>query len=462
MVSAGCPRLVIAGTGSGVGKTSLALGLARELARRGLRVQTFKVGPDFLDPTYLAMASGRPCYNLDGWMTSCAYVRELFERTAADADIALVEGVMGLFDGASSTSLEGSTAEIARWLDTPVLLVVNAHGAARSVAATVKGFAEFEPGIRLAGVIANQCGTDRHRAVMAEALAAAGLPPLVGAVPRNSLPALPSRHLGLVTADKENLGPSILDRLADACAASIDFEQLAIGRADCKPASGVDAGGSVRPERNVRLGLARDAAFHFYYPDNLEVFERAGVQWVPFSPMSDARLPSDLHGLYFGGGYPELYAERLSENGSMLADVREFAASGRPVYGECGGMMYLGRSMTTLDGRRYPMAGIVPVETAMLQQLKTLGYTEISFATDSLWGPAGQICRGHEFHYSEIITEDGTSNGWHRAYTLQRRRGGAVADGFVKDNILASYVHLHWASRPQLVEQFVSRCEAHP
>jgi cobyrinic acid a,c-diamide synthase len=213
-----CPRIAIAGTGSGVGKTSMALGLARCLTRQGLRVQTFKVGPDFLDPTYLALASGRKCYNLDGWMTSRDYVRHLFSRATADADIAIIEGVMGMFDGAAPTSLEGSSAEIAGWLDAPVLLVANAHGSARSLAATVKGFAHFEPGVRVAGVIANQGGSERHRAWLAESLSAAGDAPLVGMMPRGSLPALPSRHLGLVTADRENLSDQILDQLSDACA----------------------------------------------------------------------------------------------------------------------------------------------------------------------------------------------------------------------------------------------------
>ncbi len=225
-MKAACPRLVIAGTGSGVGKTSLALGLTRRLARQGLRVQTFKVGPDFLDPTYLAMASGRTCYNLDGWMTSRDYVRQLFARATADADIAIIEGVMGMFDGASPNTLEGSTAEIAQWLDAPLLLVVNSHGAARSLAATVQGFARFEPGVRVAGVIANQGGSDRHRAWLAEALAGAAAPPLVGMLPRGSLPTLPSRHLGLVSAEQAGLSAGILDQLADACDQHLDVSAI--------------------------------------------------------------------------------------------------------------------------------------------------------------------------------------------------------------------------------------------
>ena len=212
-----CPAILIGGVSSGVGKTSLTLGIVRALVRRGLRVQTFKVGPDFLDPSYLKLASGRPCYNLDGWMTGREYVQQLFARVTADADIAIIEGVMGLFDGASPTSLEGSSAEIALWLDAPVLLVANAHGAARSLAAVVMGFTRFESGLRMAGVIANHAGSERHRKWLGESLAAAGLSPLVGAVPRDSLPTLQSRHLGLMTADSRTLPDQTVNQLADAC-----------------------------------------------------------------------------------------------------------------------------------------------------------------------------------------------------------------------------------------------------
>ena len=205
--------------------------------------------------------------------------------------------------------------------------------------------------------------------------------------------------------------------------------------------------------------MARDAAFGFYYPDNIEAMERAGVCWTPFSPLHDATLPAGLDGLYLGGGYPELFAAGLAANESMLADVARFAASGRPVYAECGGLMYLGRSLTTLDGRRHRMAGVLPLDTAMLDRLKTLGYAEVTLAVDTLWGPAGGTCRGHEFHYSEIIADDGESDGWQRPYMVQRR-GSQQAAGLAKHNVLASYVHLHWASRPETIDHFLSHCKA--
>jgi cobyrinic acid a,c-diamide synthase len=484
------PRLVIAGTGSGVGKTSVTLGLARLLARRGLRVQTFKVGPDFLDPTYLAMASGRTCYNLDGWMTSREYVRKLFARATGDADMALIEGVMGMFDGASPRTLEGSTAEIAGWLDAPVLLVENVHGRVRSLAATVKGFAEFEPGARVAGVIANQGGSQRHRELLAESLAAAGTAPLVGMLPHGSLPALPSRHLGLVTADHAGLTAAVFEQLADVCDQHLEIARLVELARSAKPLQVESPGGDCpnfrglgrengtvpltqrrengtvplqptmsQSPRRVRLGIARDAAFHFYYPDNLEMLARCGAELAFFSPLGDRRLPDGLDGLYFGGGYPEAHAESLAANAGMCAEVRRFASAGGWVYAECGGLMYLGRSLTTLDRRHHAMAGVLPVDTAMLDRLKMLGYAEVALAADSLWGPAGRVCRGHDFHYSEIVGPPPADLGWTQVYRVRRADGApAESEGFQNGRVLASYVHLHFASRPELAAHFVTTC----
>ncbi len=470
------PTLVIAGTHSGSGKTSLTLALARALARRGLRVQTFKTGPDFLDPTYLALASGRPCYNLDGWMAGQDHVRGIFERTAADADCALVEGVMGLFDGADPATDEGSTAEIARWLDAPVLLVVNVHGMGRSIAALVKGFTGFAPGIRFAGVVANHSGSERHTAWLAESLRAADLPPLVGAIPRGAFPELAHRHLGLVTADQRELPATLFDDFATALERHLCLEGLfpelllQVSRSIINnspsgaPPIALDTAEKREPVPPAccRIGVARDAAFHFYYQALFDALAAAGCETVFFSPLNDHRLPAEISGLYLGGGYPEAYAETLAANGEMLASIRAFAASGKPLYAECGGLMYLSEGLVA-DDRFHPFLGILPARTRMLAGKKALGYVEVTLSEDSLWGGRGEVFRGHEFHYSELVDDPTADPTWRRVYALRRRRSDTVeAEGFQKGAILASYTHLYYAAHPTAIDHFVNRLGGTP
>lgn len=500
-----CPTLVIAGVHSGAGKTSLALALTRALARRGLKVSTFKVGPDFLDPTYLALASGRPCYNLDGWMAGREHVCRLFERATADADCALVEGVMGLFDGADAESDEGSTAEIARWLGAPLVLVVGVHGMARSLAALVKGFVGFDPALRIMGVVANHSGSERHAAWLSASLKAAGLPPLLGALPRGAFPELASRHLGLVTADERLLPEAVLDSLADALERHLSPETLfpelhaksasppiphAAGR---RQDSGVNmpaetakrrprqamifpesseekttapsvrspANGERAPEcppARLKIGVAQDAAFHFYYRDLFDALAAAGCETVFFSPLSDRRLPEGVSGLYLGGGYPEAHAAALAANGEMLASIRAYADSGLPLYAECGGLMYLSEGLLA-DGRLHPFLGILPARTRMCSGKKALGYVEVALTEDSLWGRRGDLFRGHEFHYSELSGDPFADPAWRTVYALRRQRSDAVeAEGFQKGAVLASYTHLYYASRPAAIEHFLNRC----
>ena len=486
------PTLVIAGTHSGAGKTSFTLALARALARRGLKVQTFKVGPDFLDPTHLALASGRPCYNLDGWMAGTDHCLRLFARAAADADCALVEGVMGLFDGADPEGAEGSTAEIARLLDVPVILIANVHGMGRSFAALVRGYTTFETGLHFAGIVANRCGSERHAAWLSDSLRAAGLPPLLGAIPRGAFPELASRHLGLVAADGGLLPESLLDAFADALEKNMPLEALfperltktitaslfpdagqrreplpAIRKPDIRqmtlfpePDAGERIGetASAPSQSRLRLGVARDAAFHFYYQDLFDALGAAGCEVVFFSPLAESRLPEGISGLYLGGGYPELHAERLAANGEMLAAIRNYAASGRPLYAECGGLMLLSRGIEA-DGRFYPLAGVLPARTRMLPAKKALGYVEVALTEDSLWGRRGDVLRGHEFHYSELIDDPASDPLWRKVYSVRRRRTDAVeTEGYQNGAILASYTHLHFASRPAAVARFLERC----
>jgi cobyrinic acid a,c-diamide synthase len=447
--------MVIAATGSGVGKTSVTLGLVSALRERGLRVQTFKTGPDFLDPSYLTLASGRPCYNLDGWMCGREYVASLFARATQDADIALIEGAMGLFDGADAATLAGSTAEIALWLDAPVVLVASAKGAARSVAATVFGFVHFDSAIRVAGVVANHSGSPSHEDVLKRSLEAAGLPPLVGALGGGSLPALPSRHLGLVSADVSPLGEVPLRQFGEVTERCLSLEAILQLARNASPIS-VPTWATERTRATVRIAIARDSAFHFYYPDNLEALEEAGAELVYFSPLKDACLPESCAGLYIGGGYPEVHAAELAANHSMLESVRGFAGAGHPVYAECGGLMYLSQGIESSEEERHTLAGILPVWTRMLARRKALGYIEAIPLRDSLFERSGVALRGHEFHYSEIIETSIRDGYCPPAYSVRKpREASARLEGFHRGNVLASYVHVHFASHAGAASRLV-------
>ena len=466
------PLLVVAAPASGTGKTSVTLGLVAALRAAGHRVQTFKVGPDFLDPTYLALASGRPCYNLDGWMAGREAVCALVRRACAQADIAIIEGVMGLFDGASPDTLEGSTAEIAAWLGAPVLLVANAHGASRTFAAVVHGLHTFVPEIRLAGVVANRCGSARHGEGLALSLQAAGLPPLVGAIPRDGLPPLPSRHLGLVTAQYHPEASATIAELGRAVAAAVPLEALLRWARESAPELPVVSGqeeffAEETPGKPGRLAVAWDDAFHFYYPDHLEALVAADCEIVRFSPLEEDRLPENIAGVYFGGGYPEARAEELSANAAMLQAVRSWAGQGGLIYAECGGLMYLTQHLQTLDGTRVPLCGVLPVDAVMEERRQMLGYVEVELQRETLWGQVGDRLRGHEFHYSRLVGSPGASGlagasesteSWQAAYALHyRRTPRCVAEGWTRQGVLASYVHLHFSSQPRAVQRFVDR-----
>nr|WP_320049996.1 cobyrinate a,c-diamide synthase [uncultured Desulfuromonas sp.] len=457
----GCPRLVIAGSHSGVGKSSLTLALVAALRQRGLTVQTFKVGPDYLDPGHLSRVSGRPCYNLDGWMCGRDYVTRLFAERSADADIAIIEGVMGLYDGSSPTCLDGSTAQIADWLQAPVALVVNSHGMARSLAALVHGYASFEPTITLAGIIANFCGSDSHATLLTQALQAANLPPLLGAVPRNALPALPSRHLGLVSATETQWNADLIQQLAAAAEQHLNLEHLlqqarkAPSLPPIPPAPPV----KVVADGTVRLAIARDAAFQFYYQDLFDALEQRGVELVFFSPLEDKELPSNCNGLYLGGGYPEEHAEQLSINHTMLNSIRDFCNSGRPVYAECGGLMYLSQGLQKGE-KSWPFVGILPSWTRMRSRRKRLGYMEVTLQRPTLFGEVGTRLRGHEFHYSELCDDPLMHQGWETVYQARTNRDGALRDeGYSTMQILTSYVHLHISSSPESLDGVISALE---
>jgi len=443
--------LVIAAPASGSGKTTVTLGLLAALRRRGSRVAPFKVGPDFIDPGHHAAAAGRTSRNLDGWMCGEAAVRASFARGCAGAELAVIEGVMGLFDGAAGDSETGSTAEIAHWLGGRILLVVDARSQARSAAALVKGFVDFDPRLRFAGVIFNRVGSERHAHVLREAIAATtGLPPLLGCLPRDAGVELPERHLGLVTAAEQSAD---YPRLADLIEAHIDLDTL-VQCAQAPHPQPLSSGERVAKDRErgtqpVHIAVARDAAFCFCYPENLEMLERAGAELVFFSPLVD-QLPPTIDGLYLPGGYPEIYLDQLAKNGELIEQLRAVAEVGLPIYAECGGLLLL---CAGLNGQ--PLAGIFPAAARLLEKRKALGYREVCFSTDTPLGPAGTRARGHEFHYSELVMPPTVE----RRYRLSRPGGTDLGpEGFGYRNVLASYIHLHFAGNPQLADYFVNFC----
>ena len=453
--------LVIAGVASGVGKTSITLGLLEALRRRGLSVQAFKVGPDFIDPGFHAQASGRPSYNLDGWMCGRERVLACVAGHATGADVVVVEGVMGCFDGFEPTSDEGSTAQVAKWLGAPVVLVLDAWAQARSAAAVARGFETFDPALRVAGVIVNRAGSEGHGRLVLDAIRSACRAEPLGAILHEEALALPERHLGLVTALEGALSEERLRRLGDAVERSVDLDRLlALATPSVLPAAGgperecLSAQHGRAPTRRARIGVAHDAAFQFYYAENFDLLREAGADLVAFSPLDAPTLPA-VDGLYLGGGYPELHARRLAENVAMRRAVRRFADSGRPIYAECGGLMYLAESLEDGDGAAHEMVGVLPVRVRMSPRRMALGYTEVAFTGETPLGPSGAIARGHEFHYSSV---DPVPEGVARAYRITQRGAERRAEGYLVGRTLMSYVHLHFASNPALAPSLVAAC----
>jgi cobyrinic acid a,c-diamide synthase len=436
------------------------MGLMAALRRRGLRVAPFKVGPDFIDPGHHALAAGCASRNLDGWMLSREYNQFAFRKGAAGADVAVVEGVMGLFDGAGGESEAGSTAEMAKWLDLPVLLVVDASGMARSAAALVQGFARFDPAVRFAGVLFNNLGGDGRLAYLRDALGKNADLPVRGGLMRDVEVALPERHLGLVTTEDHPLSADFLSRLADRLEAGVDLARLVADLPSIETSAAWEAPSVESGTAPVRIGVARDPAFCFYYPDNLELLAAAGAQLVYFSPLRQAALPHGLDGIYFGGGYPELHAERLAANERLRREIGGYSRQGMPIYAECGGFMYLCRELSLADGRLYPMCGCFPFRTVMHPRLRRLGYRQVRLTADTLLGRTGALLRGHEFHYSDIEA-DGAIDG-QTVYAVSGRKGETRSgEGYRVYNTLGSYLHLHWGSRPESTGAFVAACRAY-
>jgi cobyrinic acid a,c-diamide synthase len=456
--------IVVAGTHSGCGKTTVTLGLLAALKKKGLTVQSFKAGPDFIDSGLHRLITGRPSRNLDLWMCGEDHVRNCYGKNSADADISLIEGVMGLYDGKLSTST------LATVLDLPVILVVDAYGMAESAGAIVKGFRDWGsgignetntqhpiPGTCFAGVIFNRVASEKHFRRLKESIIDI---PVLGYLPRDIDFAIPHRHLGLTTAEDNPLAEENIRKLADAVQEHIDVDWICrkvSADSQASPAAGIPS--SRHKNQNKRLckiAVAYDSAFCFYYEDNLDALREAGAEIVFFSPLANPALPDAADALYIGGGYPELHAAQLSGNASMLKAVHDWAAAERPLYAECGGLMYLSAGLHDFDANFFNMAGVFPFETEMRKGQARLGYREVSLKSDCILGAAGQTLRGHEFHYSVIRNHPHLpDNGL--IYNLRDSFGNSLSgEGYSSGKTLASYVHIHFGSSPGVERNFIN------
>lgn len=445
---------LIAGTASGVGKTTVTLALIAAMRRRGLIVQPFKGGPDFLDTGHHTSIAGRTARNLDTWMLTAEANANVLRDASDGADLVIVEGMMGLFDGKNGATECGSSAEIAKLFQLPVVLVLDAAKSARSIAAVVLGFERFDPELELAGVILNRAASEPHFKMLEAAINASCETPVLGWLPRDPGIAIPERHLGLKTVEEVDQ-TEVLEERIDALArlAERHLKLDVIAALTCGFNFEDQSSFSDQPRAPiVRIGVARDRAFSFYYEDNLDLIRQQGAEIVPFSPIGDTELPEALDALYLGGGYPELYASELSENRSMLNSIRLFAASERPIYAECGGMIYLSRQLTLMDGKTHTLAGALPFAMEMTDKLVKFGYVTVELARECLLGVAGTILKGHSFHFSRIVGAHEVPASYHVSYSLSGRQED---EGFYVRNVLASYIHLHFRTEPQIASHFV-------
>ncbi len=447
------PSILIAGVSSGCGKTTVTLGIMAALKEMGVEVQPFKCGPDFIDPTLHRMVTGRTSWNLDIRMTGPGYVKDIFCSKASRKGINIVEGVMGLFDGGRASS-----ASLARLLGIPVILVVDASSAAESIAAVVKGFESIDPRVEIPGIILNNVASNRHLELIEGAVSRSCTARIVGVLDRRQAVKIKSRHLGLFMGTESPLGDN-LSGLASwisrklAMQAIIRISRTARVTENTREPF-LEAREACRGLAKVPLGIARDRAFCFYYQDNLELLEIAGAELVPFSPIEDDLLPKGIRGIYLGGGYPELHAQALADNSDMRREIRAFSAAGMAVFAECGGFMYLCKSIIDTEGRSYKMAGVFPAETVMQERLAALGYRSVTLREACMLGSAGDRLHGHEFHYSSTRMSGNVD----RIFSLSNGR----KEGYRLNNTIAGYVHLHLGMTWRAAVNLVDACRAAP
>ena len=452
---ANIPRIIVAGTNSGVGKTTIVTGLLAALKQQGLSVQSYKVGPDYIDPGYHQLASGKVAHNLDTWLLPTDKVLPIFTKTAIGNDLVIVEGVMGLYDGGRQGV--SSTAAIAKLLKAPVVLVIDAKSMGESAAAIALGYKMYDQEVNLVGVIINRLGSATHEKMVKDALERIGIP-VLGCIYRNENIGMPERHLGLTPVTEHNA----FDRIAEL-GAQIS-EQVDVGQIISLAKNAPELPDVIENDRasqpfapTVRIGVAQDEAFSFYYPESLDVLKSMGAEIVPFSPLRDKELPA-VHGLLFGGGFPEMFVGELANNVTMRQSIYEACKNDLPIYAECGGFMYLTREIVDFDGQHYEMVGAIPATSSMQSKLQTVGYVEATALIDNVLCDAGHSIRGHEFHFS-VMNTDECSDSFPWAFEFKKARTGAVyPGGYAQGNLLASYLHMHFAGNEQTARHFISKC----
>jgi cobyrinic acid a,c-diamide synthase len=454
------PRIVIAGACSGVGKTTISVGLMNALRDAGFRVQAFKVGPDYIDPSYHRAATGRASGNLDAWMVPQDQIVELFTREAASADIAVVEGVMGLYDGLSGLDETGSTAHIAKILRCPVILVIDVYSMARTAAAVALGYKRFDESVNISGIILNRVGGISHAAWCKQAIEGATGIPVVGSLPRNAEIELPERHLGLIPTPEKEPVDRFFSKTTDFIRSNVDLDAvIKIAKSAPEiPRVKHPIYPAKKHPKTVAIGIAFDEAFNFYYSGNLDLLEAYGAELRYFSPIHDQALPADVDGLYIGGGFPEMLSKELEANGAMQRAVKAAAESGMPIYAECGGLMYLTDSIVDFEGKSFRMTGVLHGKTVMVRKV-LLNYALAEITRDNPLSKAGNHLKGHEFHSSKIVDLPADAE---FAYTLRRGEGiDGKHDGWLQQNVLASYMHVHFAQEANVAPNFVTSCRQH-
>ncbi len=448
------PAFIIAATKSGAGKTTLTLGIMSALVKRGYRVQPYKCGPDFIDPTLHTLVTGNTSYNIDLKMMGEACCRTTFFQHGQESDVLILEGVMGLFDGG-----EASTAAVARSLNLPVFLIIDAQSSAESAAAVLKGFETYDPRVRLGGVIFNKIGSSRHRDLIDSALAGRSTVPVIGYMAREDMFHIPERHLGLFMGSENPLDAQALAALAASIENNLDLDRMLeeAGSVSVQPPPFTAPLSAQRKKR--RIGVSMDEAFCFYYQQNLELFAREGFQVVPFSPLHDKKLPADLQMIYLCGGYPENFAANLARNQSMMASIQKAHTDDIPIYAECGGFMYLCKTLTDNDAVSHSMTGLFPFHTAMNKQLRRLGYRVVTLRENCWLGNKGDVLYGHEFHYSDITSLPCGENKNKKIRKLYRLDNN-YHEGYSSGSAIGSYVHLHFVNTPAVFRHMIAKIDS--